>query len=154
MNNYVDPVVIMEARRDRKFVLCIVGNRHTNIKMLRTVLPRAIEKFKEMHCVEIGVIIQRGAEGNVDDEALSYAIKNQIRCFDCRALYKYFGKKLAGPIRNKIMATDSDGLIAFWDFKCKAVGDAIKKFRRKGKPVMVLSLLSRASSDQNSEDSY
>lgn len=48
--------------------------------------------------------------------------------------------KAAGPIRNKAMIDDADGLIAFWDGKSKGTKNCIKCATDKGIPVLIISV--------------
>lgn len=81
-------------------------------------------------------IISGGCKG-ADSIAETYAIFSGIKFVKFPANWDKHGKS-AGPIRNKKMAEQADGLVAFWDGKSRGTKNMIDEARKAGLKIRVV----------------
>jgi len=84
-------------------------------------------------------IISGGCSVGADRIAESIAISEEVPIKIYHAQWKKYGK-YAGPVRNEIIAKESDILIACYDGKSRGTNHTIDKFKRfhpKGKLIIV-----------------
>lgn len=74
------------------------------------------------------VIISGGAAG-ADYQGEVFAYQNQLSLSTFKAQWKQYGK-VAGHLRNEVMAKEADMLIAFWDGASKGTENMIKLARK------------------------
>lgn len=70
------------------------------------------------------LVVSGGAKG-IDSLAEQWASNNNIQVEKHPANWKQFGRA-AGPVRNKEMAKNAEGLIAIWDGKSKGTKSMIE----------------------------
>ena len=83
--------------------------------------------------------IVSGGGGAVDEAAEEYAQRNNIPFHLIMAEWDNKGPA-AGPIRNREMAEEGQGLIAVWDGVSKGTKNMIDQIRRLSKPAFVVTV--------------
>lgn len=81
-------------------------------------------------------IVSGGAYG-ADFLAKEYSKINNINYVEYLPDWDLHGKS-AGPIRNKIIVSDSDFVIAFWDGKSKGTKSSIDIAKEQKKPTLII----------------
>lgn len=109
----------------------IVGSRNRNsMKVLHDICHQM--EFAQQRANNLGLdlhIISGGCPTGADSFAEFYAKENDISFTRHPAKWKKHGR-VAGPMRNTLIAEQSDILIAFPDPNGKGTQDTIKKFKR------------------------
>lgn len=115
------------------YYLIVAGGRDFNDRdyMTREILALVWNELKDRTVV----IIQGDARG-ADRLAKSVAQACNLRCVDCPADWDKYGKG-AGFIRNKYMADNAHGLLAFWDRESAGTKHMIKTMKDMGKSARV-----------------
>lgn len=80
-----------------------------------------------------------GTARGADIYGEAWAEENGISIVRFSAEWKRYGKK-AGPVRNKIMAENAEGLIAVWDGNSRGTQSMIKLAQEKGLRVFILNI--------------
>ena len=83
-------------------------------------------------------LVVSGDGGNVDVAAVKAAEYYGRNRLVFPAQWTRHGKP-AGPIRNTLIVANIDRLVAFWDGKSSGTGDTVRKARKLGIPVEVIS---------------
>ena len=83
----------------------------------------------------ISIIVSDGAKG-ADTLAAKYALEHDILVHEILPQWDKFGRN-AGYVRNVLIITNSDALIAFWDGKSKGTEHSINLAREAGIPVYI-----------------
>ena len=83
------------------------------------------------------ITLVSGMARGADKLGFQFAKENQIPCKMFPADWDKHGKS-AGYIRNKEMAVNSDGLLAFWDGESKGTKHMIQTMEKMGKWVHVV----------------
>src|SRR5690625_1138275 len=91
---------------------------------------------KHLDALSVSVIVSGGAQG-ADRLSERYATERNIPLSVHYAEWNKYGRS-AGPIRNKRIVEDSDGMIAFWDGESRGTLSSIRLAKNKGIPVSVV----------------
>lgn len=112
--------------------IIIAGSRSVSEKDVR----RAIQ-----HCPWIGFIsaVVSGTAKGADEFGEYWAKENQIEVHRFPADWKKFGKR-AGPMRNKVMSENAEGLIAVWDGKSRGTHSMIDFAKERGLRISVFRI--------------
>lgn len=111
----------------------IAGNRNYTNKRF---IDNQIREY--MKHTPISEILEGGATG-VDELAGLFAITNNIPRKTFYAPWAKYGKQ-AGPIRNEDMVRQADALLAFWDGRSRGTADIIRRAKRKGIKVTIITI--------------
>lgn len=84
------------------------------------------------------VVVSGGAKG-VDTWAVDEACLCGLECHGCPAEWEAHGRA-AGPIRNSVIVANCDRVVAFWYGDSRGTADTVRKARRAGKPVEVVTM--------------
>ena len=84
------------------------------------------------------VIVSGGCPSGADHLAERYANEYGIPLEIYPAEWNTHGKS-AGMIRNALIVSAADWVIAFWDFSSNGTRDTIKKAKAAGKPLTVIN---------------
>lgn len=117
--------------------LAVVGSRHwTNKITLSHILNYWISQRESIYD---GVMIVTGGAGGADTMAKEYAEKNGIEIRVHNPDWKQYGKA-AGPIRNSMIVSEADEMIAFIKngLENKGTWDAVHKMLKELKQVHLI----------------
>ena len=92
---------------------------------------------QELDKYQVDCIISGGAKG-ADQLAARYAQERKIDLVEHLPEYSKYGRR-APLVRNKLIADDSEILIAFWDGVSRGTAFTIDLARRQGKKVIVVN---------------
>lgn len=107
--------------------IAVIGSRDFNDYAL---LKQTLDEYS------ISVIISGGAKG-ADGLAQQYANEHSIECVVHLPQWSKYGKG-AGIVRNKLIISDADQVIAFWDGVSKGTKSSIKFAEQANKSCMVV----------------
>lgn len=134
-----------------EFKLVVAGGRDFSDY---TLLSAAITQLGEKKLIDRAVSIISGMARGADAMAAQFARENNVALYEFTAdwqdleatgaVVKYDHKgraynATAGFIRNRRMADNGDGLLAFWDGKSHGTKHMIRTMQAMGKPVWVLN---------------
>jgi predicted Rossmann fold nucleotide-binding protein DprA/Smf involved in DNA uptake len=115
---------------DPEIRIIIAGSRSVNEQQVREAILR---------CPWSGLasVIVSGTAKGADEYGERWAEEQNLVVHRFPADWEKYGKS-AGPIRNKLMAENAEGLIAVWDGKSKGTANMIKLATQLGLRVFIL----------------
>lgn len=113
-------------------VIVAGGRTFNNYELLRNKLDSALRNR-----VSEGITIVSGAARGADKLSEQYAKERGYEIDSHPADWDQYGKS-AGYIRNKEMAQNADGLMAFWDGKSRGTKHMIDLAEQHGLKVVVI----------------
>jgi hypothetical protein len=119
--------------------IIVAGSRSVLDEQVRDALAR---------CPWVGFVsaVVSGTAKGADEFGERWAEQHNITVVKYPADWEKYGKK-AGPLRNKLMAENADGLVAVWDGESRGTRSMIELARRLGLRVFVLETSSGKVSD-------
>jgi len=113
--------------------LGIVGSRSLSSNKIRQYVFDLLDKKRS----ELECIVSGGAKGP-DSFAYEWTYQRGGKFILYRPDYEKHGKG-ATFIRNSLIVKDSDVIVAFYDGKSRGTMDSIKKARKSGKKLVILT---------------
>ena len=116
----------------------IVGSRNfSDYELLKVNIDHFVNRYE----TDEFVIVSGGAKG-ADSLAEKYASERHFNIIIHRADWNKHGRA-AGMIRNGLIVSDSDVLVAFWNGSSKGTKNTIDRAKKKGIPVHVIDTFTR-----------
>lgn len=137
--DYTKPQILNKQRLTRK-------QKKLPVKRVVVAGSRTYNKYDEAkeyieHCIsnirrDNRIILVSGASRGTDKLGEQFAVENRFEIERYYADWHKYGK-IAGPIRNEIMAKKSDFVICFWDGHSKGTKSMIEYANLYGKPLRI-----------------
>lgn len=91
-----------------------------------------VENFSDYLAKDTTEIISGGAKG-IDSCAEKYAVSHKIKITVIKSEYEKFGRAVP-VLRNKVIVSESDMVVAFWDGESKGTAFVIEECKKQNKP--------------------
>lgn len=122
--------------------MLIMENFHVIIAGSRTfedysLLAAKCDTFLSDKVGKYRITIISGAAKGADSLGERYGKERGYEIERCQPDWKHLGK-IAGPLRNKAMASRADALIAFWDGQSRGTRNKIRTAQKNGLQVRIV----------------
>lgn len=99
--------------------------------------PNLRKVYDYIECLLPGTTVISGGARGVDSAAAQWAFARGLPIIEHKADWETHGKG-AGFLRNQLIVSDCDWVVAFWDGKSSGTADTIARARAQGKPTIII----------------